>query len=273
MKKHSLGLLAAVFLLAGALAACGNKEAKSDSNTIVVGASAIPHAAILKHVQPELKKEGINLKVKVFSDYVLPNKALASGELDANYYQHKPFLKKANKDNGYDLVSVGSIHLEPLGLYSKQVKKLSDVKSGAKVLVSSSQPDWGRVLTILKDGGLITLKSGVNAENATFKDIASNPKYLKFEYTFEPKLMPELLKNDEGTLVAINSNYAVQAGLNPEKDAVALEKQSSPFANIVVTNKKDRNNPAIKKLVKALKSKSTQEWIKNKWHGAVLPVE
>ncbi len=112
------------------------------------------------------------------------------------------------------------------------------MKSGAKVLVSSSQPDWGRVLTILKDGGLITLKSGVNAENATFKDIASNPKHLKFEYTFEPKLMPELLKNDEGTLVAINSNYAVQAGLNPEKDAVALEKQSSPFANIVVTNKK-----------------------------------
>ncbi|WP_025083226.1 MetQ/NlpA family ABC transporter substrate-binding protein [Latilactobacillus fuchuensis] len=272
MMKKSLFVVAAVLLTGVTLAGCGQKK-QADSNTITVGASAMPHAEILKHIQPELKKEGVNLKIKVFSDYVLPNKALDSGELDANYYQHVPFMKKANKDNGYHLVSAGSIHLEPLGLYSKQVKKLSEVKDGAKVLVSSSQPDWGRVLTILKDGGLITLKADVNAENATFKDIATNPKHLKFEYTFEPKLMPELLKNNEGTLVAINSNYAVQGGLNPEKDAVALEKQSSPYANIVAVNKGDQNKPAIKKLVKALKSKSTQTWIKNKWHGAVLPVE
>ncbi|MFL2063111.1 MetQ/NlpA family ABC transporter substrate-binding protein [Latilactobacillus sakei] len=271
MQKRYLSVLAGLLIVGVLLTGCRAK--KTDPNTIVIGASTIPHAAILRHIKPELKKEGITLDVKAFSDYVLPNKALASGELTANYYQHIPFMKKANHDNGYHLVSAGGIHLEPLGLYSKRVKKLSAVKTGATVLVSNSQTDWGRVLSILKAGGLITLKPGVKVENATFKDIAKNPKKLKFKYTFEPKLMPELLKNDEGTLVAINSNYAVQAGFTPEKDAVAIESLSSPYVNVVAVNKGDENKPAIKKLIKALKSKSTQAWIKKQWHGAVLPVK
>ena len=269
-KKRILGLLAVAataFLLVG----CG-KSSSSKTTTITVGASAVPHAEILKHIQPELKKEGVNLKVKVFQDYVLPNKALASKELDANYFQHVPFLDNWNKENNGTLVSAGAVHLEPIGVFSKKVKNLKDLKDGAPVLVSSNVADYGRVLTLFKDAGLITLKPGTDITSAKFSDIATNKKHLVFKHSYEAKLMPQFYKNNEGDAVVINANYAVQAGLDPRKDAIALEKSDSPYANIVAVRKGDKNKPAIKKLMKALRSKSTQTWIKNHYKGAILPV-
>ncbi|AVW10821.1 MetQ/NlpA family ABC transporter substrate-binding protein [Lactiplantibacillus paraplantarum] len=271
-KKRILGLLA-VAATAILLVGCGKSSSSSTkTTTITVGASSVPHAQILKHVQPELKKEGVNLKIKVFQDYVLPNKALASKELDANYFQHIPFLDNWNKENNGSLVSAGKVHLEPIGVYSKKVKSLKDLKDGATVLVSSNVADYGRVLTLFKDAGLITLKKGTDLTSATFNDIKTNKRHLKFKHSYEAKLMPTFYKNNEGDAVVINANYAVQAGLNPKKDAIALEKSDSPYANIVAVRKGDKNKPAIKKLMKALRSKSTQQWIEKKYKGAILPV-
>lgn len=268
MKKNILKIsffFSFLLLLAG----CSNQKPE---NRLTVGASSVPHAEILKHIKPALKKEGIDLEIKIFNDYVLPNAALDAKELDANYYQHIPYMNKSNHDNGYKIVNAGKIHLEPLGLYSKRVKKLQDLKTGATVMVSSSRADWGRVLSILAQNKLLTLKSGTKIETATFKDIKTNPKKLKFKYSFDPKILPELYKNNEGDLIAINSNFAVESKIDP-KSAVAIESTDSPYSNIVAVNKDDINNSKIKLLVKELKKKSTQDWILKKWHGAVLPVK
>lgn len=270
MKKR---YLAAIGLgLALLLTGCGKSNQSKSQTTLTVGASNIPHSQILQHVKPELKKEGIDLKIVTFQDYVMPNKALASKALDANYFQHEPFLKQWNHDNQQNLVNVGSIHLEPIGIYSKKAKSLKDLKPNSTILVSNSTADYGRVLQLFKDAGLITLKKGVDVTTATFDDIASNPKHLKFKHNYEPKLMAQIYQGGEGDAVVINSNYAVQAKLDPRKDAIALEKDTSPYANIVAVRKADQNKPAIKKLVKALKSKSTQKWINQNYKGAVLPI-
>lgn len=268
MKKKWLAAIATLALGALVLTGCG----KQKETTLTVGASSTPHAEILKHVQPQLKKEGVNLQIKTFQDYVLPNKELASGDLDANYFQHKPFLDNWNKKNHGTLISVGNVHLEPIGFYSKKYKKLSDLPDGATILVSNNVADYGRVLQILKDAGLITLKPGTKIESANFNDIQTNKKNLRFKTDLEPKLMTQFYKRGEGDAVVINANYAVQAGLNPKKDSIALEKNTSPYANLIAVQKKNKNNPAIKKLVKALQSKSTQQWINKHYNGGVVAV-
>lgn len=277
MKKNRLGSLAAIVAASALLlVGCGSKSsdnAAQKTTTITVGASSTPHAKILEHVKPQLKKEGIDLKVKVFDDYVMPNKALASKELDANYFQHKPFLNNWNKKNNGTLVNAGGVHLEPIGVYSQKYKNLKDLPANSTVLVSSSVADYGRVLQIFKDAGLITVKKGVNMETANFDDIATNKKHLKFKHTYEPKLMPKLYEANEAAATVINANYAVQAGLDPQKDSIALEKKSSPYVNIVAVRKGDTKKAAIKKLMKALQSKDTQDWIKKEYKGVVLPAK
>lgn len=277
MKKNRLGSLAAIVAASALLlVGCGSKSsdnAAQKTTTITVGASSTPHAKILEHVKPQLKKEGIDLKVKVFDDYVMPNKALASKELDANYFQHKPFLNNWNKKNNGTLVNAGGVHLEPIGVYSQKYKNLKDLPANSTVLVSSSVADYGRVLQIFKDAGLITVKKGVNMETANFDDIATNKKHLKFKHTYEPKLMPKLYEANEAAATVINANYAVQAGLDPQKDSIALEKKSSPYVNIVAVRKGDTKKAAIKKLMKALQSKDTQDWIKKEYKGGVLPAK
>lgn len=270
MKKKWIAGLTSIVAVSLLLVGCG-KSSSTKETTITVGASNIPHSEILKHVQPELKKEGVNLKIKVFQDYVLPNKDLANKDLDANYFQHIPFLKNWNKQNNGTLVSDGNVHLEPIGAYSKKYKSLKAIPSGSTILVSNNVADYGRVLTILRDAGLVTLKSGTDITTATFKDIKDNKKNLKFKTDLEPKLMPQFYNNKEGAAVFINANYAVQAGLDPTKDSIALEKNSSPYVNIVAVRKGDTKKPAIKKLMKALQSKDTQQWITKKYKGAVVP--
>lgn len=273
MKKKLLSLVAVLFS-AVLLVGCSSSSSQSKkTTTLKIGASAVPHAQILRHVAPQLKKEGVTLKITTFQDYVMPNKALANGELDANYFQHVPFLDQWNKENHGSLVNAGGVHLEPIAVFSKKVKKLQDLKKNATIIVSSNTPDYGRVLTLFKDAGLITIKKGVNITSANFSDIASNPRHLKFKHSYEPKLLPTIYKNGEGDAVVINANYAVQAGLDPRTDSIAIEKSSSPYVNIIATRKGDQNKPAIKKLVKALQSKSTQKWIYHHYKGAVLPVK
>ncbi|MGM0125713.1 D-methionine transport system substrate-binding protein [Enterococcus sp. AZ194] len=281
MKKKLFGL-AAVLLVAVGLTACGNgksdtassgSDKKEEKTVLKVGASPSPHGEILEHVKPILAKEGIELEVVSFDDYVLPNKSLADGELDANYFQHLPFFNKAIEDNSYDFANIGGVHLEPMGLYSKKIKDIKDLKDGATVIVSSSVSDWGRVISILQKADLVKVKDGVDLETATFEDIAENPKNLKIENTIAPELLATTYNNDEGDLVAINSNFAYGIDLNPLEDALLLEGDDSPYVNIVATRTEDKDNDAVKKLMAALHEPEVQSWIVEKWGGSVKPVD
>lgn len=279
MKKKFLGL-AAIALVTVGLAACGSGSDNStdssggeESNkTLVVGASPTPHAEILEHVKPLLAEEGIDLEVKKFDDYVLPNKSLAEGDLDANYFQHKPFFEKAVSENDYDFADEGAVHIEPMGLYSKKITDIKDLKDGATVILSNSESDWGRVISILEEADLVTVKDGVDIETATFDDIKDNPKNLKFNHEVNPELLASTYNNDEGDLVAINANFAYGAGLNPIKDSILLESDNSPYVNIVATRSEDKDDERIQKLMEVLHSKDVQDWILEKWDGSVKPV-
>ncbi|WP_042353908.1 MetQ/NlpA family ABC transporter substrate-binding protein [Bacillus rubiinfantis] len=280
MKKWLTILLALTLVLA--LAACGKSEQKSEGtgeksdkgNTkIVVGASPVPHAEILEKAKPILKEKGYDLEIKTFTDYVLPNKALDSKELDANYFQHIPYLNAQIKEFGYDFVNAGGIHIEPIGIYSKKYKKLSDLPNGAHLIMSNSVADHGRLLSLLEKEGLIKLKDGIDKTKAEIKDVVDNPKKLKFDADYEPKLLPQIYNNGEGDAVLINSNYAIDAGLNPVKDAIAIEDKESPYVNIITVRKGDESKPAIKALVEALQSKEIQDFILEKYKGAVVPTK
>ncbi|KQL53179.1 methionine ABC transporter substrate-binding protein [Heyndrickxia shackletonii] len=272
MKKW-LGIFIASLLIVS-LAACGTKNSSSNSDTkLVVGASNTPHAVILEKAKPILKKKGIDLQIEKYTDYVIPNKALDSGELDANYFQHIPYLNLQMKENGYKFAIAGKIHIEPMGVYSKKYKSLKDLPNGAKIIMSNSVADHGRILSLFEANGLIKLKPGIDKTKATLKDIADNPKHLKFEYNYEPALLTTLYKQGEGDAVVINSNFAIDAGLNPLKDSIAIEGKESPYVNVIAVRKGDENKKAIKTLVDVLHSKEIQDFILKEWKGAVVPVK
>ncbi|BAO07871.1 MULTISPECIES: MetQ/NlpA family ABC transporter substrate-binding protein [Enterococcus] len=279
MKKKIFGFAATLLLTVG-LAACGNGGSSSDSSnasdddtTLKIGASPTPHAEILEHVKPLLKDEGIDLEIVKFDDYVLPNQALSEGDIDANYFQHIPYLNKEIDEKGYDFVNAGAVHIEPMGLYSKKIKDISELEDGATIITSNSESDWGRIITILKDAGLVTVKDGVDLETATFDDIDENPKNLKFNHTIDPALLASTYQNDEGDLVAINANFAYGAGLNPLEDAVLLEKDNSPYVNIIATRKGDEDSDKIKKLIEVLHQEDVRQWIEEQWEGSVKSVD
>lgn len=278
MKKKIFGFAATLLLTVG-LAACGNGGSSSDSSnasddtTLKIGASPTPHAEILEHVKPLLKDEGIDLEIVKFDDYVLPNQALSEGDIDANYFQHIPYLNKEIDEKGYDFVNAGAVHIEPMGLYSQKIKDISDLADGATIITSNSESDWGRIITILKDAGLVTVKDGVDLETATFDDIDENPKNLKFNHTIDPALLASTYQNDEGDLVAINANFAYGAGLNPLEDAVLLEKDNSPYVNIIATRKGDEDSDKIKKLIEVLHQEDVRQWIEEQWEGSVKSVD
>jgi D-methionine transport system substrate-binding protein len=262
-----LSVLSLVFVLA----ACGDKE-ESKSNKLVVGATNVPHAEILEKAKPILKKEGIDLVIKKFNDYVLPNKFLSEKELDANYFQHIPYFNLQVKENSYKFANAGGIHIEPIGVYSKKYKTLEELPKGAEIIMSSSISDHGRILSMLEAKGLIKLKVGVEKTAATVQDIVENKKELKFTTNIEPALLTRVYNNGDGDAVLINSNYALDAGLNPMEDAIALEDSDSPYVNIVAVRAGDENKKAIKTLVEVLKSKEIQDWIISKYGGSVVPV-
>jgi len=276
--KKLLSLLFALTLLL-ALAACGTSSKEKDSSSgsgdtkeLVIGASNVPHAEILEKAKPILAEKGIDLKIEVFQDYILPNKALESKELDANYFQHIPYLDNQIKENGYDFVSAGAIHIEPMAVYSKKYKSLDELPDGGTVIFSNSVAEQGRVLSLLEKGGLIKLKDGVDKVSATVDDIAENPKNIKFQPDYEPSLLPQIFNNNEGDAVVINANYALDAGLNPVEDSIELEGNESPYANIITVRKEDENKEEIKTLVEVLQSKEIQDFINEEYKGAVIPV-
>ena len=276
MKKWLLALL--TLILTAGLAACGTSEEKTDggdeeSKKIVVGASNVPHAEILEEAKSLLKEKGFEMEIKTFNDYIVPNKALDSKELDANYFQHIPYLESQMADNGYKFEVAGGIHIEPIGVYSQDYTTLDDLPSGAHIIMSSSVADHGRILTMLEKEGLITLKDGVEKVKATIDDIADNPKKLKFGTEFEAALLPQIFNNGEGDAVLINSNYAIDAGLNPLKDSIAIEESDSPYVNVIAVREGDKDKPAIKALVEVLHSKEIQDFILEKYEGAVVPVK
>jgi len=279
MKKFlSLFLALSVALV---LAACGTtkeesnnggEEAESETTELVVGASNVPHAEILEEAKPLLAEKGIELTIETFQDYILPNKALESGDLDANYFQHIPYLESQMAEHGYDFANAGGIHIEPMGVYSKKYKNLDELPEGAHIIMSSSVADHGRILTMLEKEGLITLKEGVNKVDATVDDIAENPKELHFDTDYEASLLPQIFNNGEGDAVLINSNYAIDAGLNPIEDSITIEDKESPYVNVIAVRKGDENSKAIKALVEVLHSKEIQDFILEKYEGAVVPV-
>jgi D-methionine transport system substrate-binding protein len=276
MKKF-LGF-ALILVLSIALAACGSEKDKSgsdekESKKIVVGASNVPHAEILEEAKPLLKEKGIELEIETFQDYVVPNKALNDNELDANYFQHIPYLESQIKENGYDFVNAGGIHIEPIALYSQKYKSIDKLPEGATIIMSSSVADHGRALSLLEKNGLITLKEGIDKTTATTKDILENKKNLKFDADYEAPLLPKIYESGEGDAVLINSNYAIDAGLNPLEDSIAIEDSESPYVNVIAVNKGDENKEAIKALVEVLHSKEIQDFILKEYKGAVVPAD
>ncbi|MDD6569159.1 MAG: MetQ/NlpA family ABC transporter substrate-binding protein [Acidaminococcus sp.] len=271
MKKLALvlaGLLALTGLAAGCGSSTGSKSSGGDKKVVLkVGASPVPHAEILNQIKPLLAKEGIDLQIVEFTDYVKPNLSLSDKEIDANFFQHKPYLDKFCKDRNLALVSVGNVHIEPMGVYSKKIKDLKELKDGAKVAIPNDPTNGGRALAILEKAGLIKLKDGVGVM-ATANDIVDNPKNLQITEA-EAAMLPRTL--DDVDIAVINSNFAMEAKLNPTKDALFIEAKDSPYANIVAVRKGDEQRPEIQKLMKALQSPEVKKFIEDKYKGAILP--
>ncbi|MEH7123821.1 MetQ/NlpA family ABC transporter substrate-binding protein [Bacillus sp. JJ1532] len=266
-----------IALLSVALAACGGKKEEPTSEggnkKLVVGASAVPHAEILEEAKPLLAEKGIDLEIKVFTDYILPNVTLRDKELDANYFQTPGYLElemEQNKD--YDFVSVGEIHKEPIGVYSKKYKSLKDLPDGAKIIMSDSFSDHGRILPIFEREGVIKLKEGVGA-SARVEDIVENPKNLDFSTLIEAKLLATSFESGEGDAVVINTNYALEGDVNIKEDGIAFEGSDVVPANLVVVRSEDKDREEIKALVEVLKSKEIQDFIQEKYQGAVTSVQ
>ncbi|UST69429.1 MetQ/NlpA family ABC transporter substrate-binding protein [Pseudomonas moraviensis] len=237
------------------------------AETLTVAATPVPHAEILEFVKPALAKEGVDLKVKVFTDYIQPNVQVAEKRLDANFFQHQPYLDEFNKAKGTDLVAVTGVHLEPLGAYSSKLKKIEELPSGANVVIPNDATNGGRALMLLAKAGVITLKDPSNILS-TLKDIATNPKDLKFR-ELEAATIPRVLTQVD--LALINTNYALEAKLDPSKDALVIEGNDSPYVNILVSRQDNKDSDAMKKLAAALHSPEVKQFITEKYKGAVLP--
>ena len=267
----------------GVFTGCGNSSSEgnnttesnttgNNTTTIKVGASITPHSEILEQAKPILAKEGINLEIVQIEDAVTPNTSLAEGSLDANFFQHQPYLDDFNAENGTDLVSVGAVHYEPFGIYAGKTKSLDELPDGATVAVPNNTTNEARALLLLQQEGLLTLKEGLDIK-ATVNDIASNPKNLQFKEIAPEQLVKALPDVD---VAVINGNYAIEGGLKV-KDALAVESDqgvaAKTYENIVVVQKKDENNEAIKKLVEVLQSDEIRKYIENTYEGAVVPIK
>ncbi len=253
-------------LIASSIALLLAPGAMAQDKPVKVGVTAGPHAQIFEQVRKVAEKDGLKIQIVEFSDYVQPNAALAAGDLDANSYQHKPYLDAQVKDRGYKLVSAGYTVNFPIGLYSKKVKKLEDLKEGARFGIPNDPTNGGRVLLVLQDKGLIKLKEGAGLK-ATPLDVTSNPKKLKFVELDAAQLARSL---DDLDAAAINTNFALSAGLNPKSDAIAQESAKSPYVNIIAVREADKDKPWVAKLVKAYHSEEVRQYIETQFKGAVL---
>ena len=254
-------------LLTALAAAAALTSAAAHAGEISVAATAVPHAELLEFVKPALAKEGVELKIKVFTDYVQPNVQVAEGRLDANFFQHQPYLDEFNASRGTALVSIAGVHVEPFGAYSSKIKKLDELSEGAQVVIPNDATNGGRALLLLQKAGVIKLKDGAGI-TATVKDIAENPKAIKVR-ELEAATLPRVLNQVD--LALINTNYALEAGLNPTKDALVIEGADSPYVNILVTTAEKKDNADLQKLAKALHTPEVKKFIADQYKGAVVP--
>jgi len=268
MKNYLLPFAAALALLvAGCSNGDGGGKADGGMATLTVAATPVPHAEILKEIKPLLAKEGVDLQVKVFTDYVQPNLQVAQKQIDANFFESDPYLAAFNKERGTDLVKVIGVHIEPFGAYSRKYTSIDQLPDGANVVIPNDPSNNSRALLLLAQHHLIELKNP-NDRLATLKDIAANPKNLKFR-ELEAAMLPRVL--DEVDLALINTNYALAAKLNPIKDALLIEDKESPYVNSLVARPDDKDDPRVQKLAKALTSPEVKAFIEKTYGGAVIP--
>lgn len=266
--RRLAALLTAGSLVLG-LAACGSSSsAEADPDTLKVGVSPVPHAEILKYVADNLAAaDGLKLEIVEFNDYIQPNVALSEKQLDANYFQHIPYLDEEVAAKGYKFTALKPVHIEPLGVYSKTVKAIADVPAGGVVGIPNDPSNSGRALNLLAKNGLLTLKEGVGVK-ATEKDITANPKNLQFK-ALEAAQLPRSL--EDTAISVINGNYAIETGLKPATDSLALETgDDNPYANLVVVRAGDETDERVVKLEKLLHSAEVKKFIEDKYQGSVL---
>ena len=271
--KKILSLLLATALF---LVACGNKNENKESTSsqsgaaktekLIVGATPIPHAELLNLVKDDLKKEGIELEVVEFNDYVQPNKALADKSIDANFFQHVPYMEDFGKKNHIDMVAVGNIHLEPMALYSKKIKNVNELKNGDTLIIPNDPTNGGRALILLDKAGIIKLKDNTKLDS-TPADIIKNPKNIKIETLSNEQIAPRL---SEVAGAIINSNFAIDAKVT-KNEIILIEGKDSPYVNIVIVLKGNENDERVKKLVKALQTEKVKKYIEEKYDGRVIP--
>lgn len=272
--KRIVALLCSLALAVVVLAGCGGNNAGDTANNndagsskLVVGATAKPHAEILEVVKPLLQEEGIDLEIQVFTDYVLLNPALKDKQIDANFFQHIPYLDDYNANNNADLVWSVKVHTEPMGVYSNKIDNLDNLADGAKIGIPNDATNGGRALNVLESAGLLTLREGAGV-TATDADIVENPKNLTIQM-MDAAMLPRALADLD--VCVINSNYALEANLNPVEDAIFMEAKDSPFANIVAVRAEDKDKENIKKLGEALQSPEVKQFIEDNYKGSVIP--
>lgn len=256
-----------MILLGACLLFCAGCSSDTSKKTLKVAATSVPHAEILEQVKTELAKEDIQLQIVVIDDYNTPNRALADNEVDANFFQHKPFLDMQNKEFGYPLEALVAVHIEPMGLYSHKIKKIDELKAGNIIAIPSDPSNEARALFLLEDLGIIHLNT--HDSKTSIHNIDQNAKQLKIIEVDSPLLARSL---DDVVLAAITTNFALQAGLQPSKDAIALENSESPYVNIVVIRSGDDTRPEIQALKRAITSAKIRQFIESRYQGAVDPV-
>lgn len=262
MRVKPVSIVAALLLVLALGAVAGAQT------TVTVGATPVPHAEILEFVKPILRAEGIELNIVEFTDYVLPNLALGDGELDANYFQHIPYLEAFAADHRLDLQVLVGVHIEPIGLYSQRVSSLDELRSGAVIAIPNDATNGGRALLLLQEAGLIGLADGVGID-ATVFDVVDNPRNVRFQ-ELEAALLPRALADVDAAV--INTNYALEAGLVPLQDAIVIEGAESPYVNVVAVRTGDENDPALVKLADVLTRPEVRQFILDEYEGAVVPV-
>ncbi|MDI1363974.1 MAG: MetQ/NlpA family ABC transporter substrate-binding protein [bacterium] len=261
--------LAAATLSLGLLAACGQKPVASSSasDTLTVAATAIPHAEVLEFIKPQLAADGLKIEIKVFNDYVQPNTQVAEKRIDVSYFETLPYLQTFNKDKGTNLIPIIGVHIEPIGAYSAKYKAIADLPQGATVAIPNDASTEGRALLLLSRNNVITLKDPANPLSS-LKDIAANPKGLKFK-ELEGATLPRVLGQVD--LAIINTNYALDAKLNPSKDALLIEDKKSPYVNYLVGRPDNKDDPRVKTLAAALTTPEVAAFMARKYAGAVVP--
>lgn len=247
-----------------ALSAC---SPQNDNKGLKVAASPIPHAELLEFIKPDLEAQGIPLSIIIADDYNIPNRALAQKEIDANFFQHKPFLEAQKEAFGYPLISIGPIEIEPMGLYSKKIDSLKDLADNSLIALPNDPSNETRALLLLESEGLIKLKKPL-PPHATLLDVVDNPKSLRL-IEIDAPMLPRTLEDVE--VAAINTNFALSAGLHPEKNALAIESKDSPYANILVIREEDAGREDLQALKKALTSPKMKQHILKKYEGAIQP--